>query len=246
MVEQHAEPRPAFGDFIIYVDESGDHSLTKIDENYPIFSLAFVVVRKTDYACIIVPRLQELKFKWFGHDMAVFHEADIRRRNPPFVFLGNPAKNVEFMSDLAVFLAEAPFRIISAVIEKTKLTRRYSQPENPYALALLFCMERARELLDNEDQAGRVTTIVCESRGDREDKALELEFLRIAAGQHYLLRRPIDGFQLVFADKKCNSTGLQVADLLARPIGLNVLRPLQSNQAFDIVRTKMWDLKRFP
>ena len=208
--------------------------------------MAFVVVRKTDYARIIVPRLQELKFKWFGHDMAVLHESDIRRRNPPFVFLGNPAKNAEFMRDLAEFLSDASFRIISAVIEKTKLTRRYSQPENPYALALLFCMESAQELLTIEGQTGLLTPIVCESRGDKEDKTLELEFFRIASGQHYLRRKPIDGFEIVFADKKCNSTGLQVADLLARPIGLNVLRPQQANQAFDIVRAKIWDGKRFP
>ena len=32
-----------FSDFMVYVDESGDHSLTSIDKNYPIFVLAFCV-----------------------------------------------------------------------------------------------------------------------------------------------------------------------------------------------------------
>ena len=34
---------PQFSDFMVYVDESGDHSLTSIDKSYPIFALAFCV-----------------------------------------------------------------------------------------------------------------------------------------------------------------------------------------------------------
>jgi len=32
-------------------------------------------------------------------------------------------------------------------------------------------------------------------------------------------------FELVLADKKTNSEGLQFADLVARPVGLSVVRP---------------------
>lgn len=62
-------------------------------------------------------------------------------------------------------------------------------------------------------------------------------------------------FEIVFADKKSNSAGLQLADLVARPIGLSVLRPHQSNRAFDAARPKLlmrngkvdgWGLKYFP
>ena len=40
---------PEFSDFMVYVDESGDHSLTSIDKNYPIFALAFCVFYKQHY-----------------------------------------------------------------------------------------------------------------------------------------------------------------------------------------------------
>ena len=43
---------------------------------------------------------------------------------------------------------------------------------------------------------------------------------------------------MLFVDKKANSTGLQIADLIARPIGLKVLRPEQPNRAYDIIETK--------
>jgi len=61
-------------------------------------------------------------------------------------------------------------------------------------------------------------------------------------------------FEILFADKKSNSAGLQLADLVARPIGLSVLRPEQPNRAFDAVKPKLlvnngrvdgWGLKCF-
>jgi hypothetical protein len=52
----------------------------------------------------------------------------------------------------------------------------------------------------------------------------------------------------VFVDKKSNSSGLQLADLMARPIGLKVLRPMQDNRAFDVLRPKLahGGMKSFP
>ena len=41
---------PSFDDYIVYVDESGDHSLTSIDPQYPIFVLAFCLFDKEKYA----------------------------------------------------------------------------------------------------------------------------------------------------------------------------------------------------
>jgi hypothetical protein len=38
--------------------------------------------------------------------------------------------------------------------------------------------------------------------------------------------------------KSINSTGLQIADLLARPIGLSVLRPDQPNRTTDVIHAK--------
>ncbi len=76
-----------FSDYIIYVDESGDHSLTSIDENYPLFVLAFCIIKKSDYCENIVPAFQKLKFDYFGHDMAIFHGHDIRKSGGDFRIL---------------------------------------------------------------------------------------------------------------------------------------------------------------
>ena len=39
-----------FSDYIVYVDESGDHSLESIDINYPVFVLAFCIFLNS-HAC---------------------------------------------------------------------------------------------------------------------------------------------------------------------------------------------------
>ncbi len=60
-----------FSDYIVYVDESGDHGLNTIDPNYPVFVLAFCIFKKTDYWQQTVPAIQEFKFNHFGHDQAI-------------------------------------------------------------------------------------------------------------------------------------------------------------------------------
>jgi len=46
-------------------------------------------------------------------------------------------------------------------------------------------------------------------------------------------------FEIIIADKKVNCAGLQLADLMARPIGMHCLRPEQSNRAFEVIYEKL-------
>lgn len=46
-------------------------------------------------------------------------------------------------------------------------------------------------------------------------------------------------------DKRTNSEGLQFADIIARPIGLSVLKPEQPNRAFTILRDKLFQDHEF-
>lgn len=239
----------SFSEYIIYVDESGDHSLISIDENFPIFCLAFCIFRKDEYARTAVPLLHEFKFRWFGHDSHVLHESDIVKRRFPYSFLQYDGIRERFMGDLSSVLEVTPMTIIAAVIRKQNLARRYARPENPYQLALLFCLEKAFEFLRVNGEGEASCHVICESRSPkekpgrgREDRELELEFRRIVAGDHYLQsqRSEMPCFDIHFVSKLANSCGLQLADLIARPIGLRILRGHQPNRAFDTIQPKIW------
>ena len=69
----------SFSDYIVYVDESGDHGLENIDPEYPLFVLAFCIFKKADYISQIVPALQDIKFRYWGHDAVILHERDFRK-----------------------------------------------------------------------------------------------------------------------------------------------------------------------
>ncbi|MCO6050879.1 DUF3800 domain-containing protein [Mesorhizobium sp. RP14(2022)] len=245
-----------FGEYIIYVDESGDHSLTSIDPNFPVFCLAFCIFKKQDYIDRAVPLMQAFKFRWFGHDTVVMHESDITKKRKAFHFLQYDDKRERFLQDLSEVMDAMPMHVCAATIHKEKLKKRYANPENPYQLALLFCMERAHEVLRKAGAEDKACHIVVESRSPKaagtgkEDAALELEFRRIMAGDHYLQQMtggdPMPCFEMVFASKLANSTGLQIADLIARPIALRTLNPYQMNRSFQVIARKLKGWKVFP
>lgn len=80
--------------------------------------------------------------------------------------------------------------------------------------------------------------MVVECRGKKEDNELELEFRRICDGAN---RQGIQlPFDIKFADKKVNSAGLQLADLMARPVGVRILHPEQENRAFEVLKRKFF------
>ena len=243
----------AFSDYIIYLDESGSPSLDADREDFPVFVLACVCIGKSHYANVMVPKLQELKFKYFGHDQTVFHERDIRRQSGDFVSLrGNPNLRQNFLTDVTNLVSTFDFDLAAAVIDKAKLAAKYPDPLSPYELALLMTMEHLALTLREHGQLGRIVHVIAESRGSTEDKELELVFRRIADGQPPLHSNQRDliaqfDWRIRFCDKKSNSSGLQLADLIARPVGLKHLRPEQANRAYDVIAQKVtWWIKKFP
>ena len=226
-------PEKNYSDYIIYVDESGDHSLDSINKEYPIFVLAFCIFKKESYTQSAVTKLKEFKFKHFGHDMVVLHENEIRRDKGVFKNLRPKSKKVAFIEELTSIIDDEEFTIITTVIRKDKL---YSKLNNPYDIALKYCMERTHRFLKSKEQDDKITHIVVEQRGKKEDEELELEFRRISDGQNFDGNRM--SFEIVMANKMSNSAGLQLADLVARPIGLSIIKSQQTNIAFEIIKDK--------
>ncbi len=232
------ERAKTFSDYIVYVDESGDHSLQSIDANYPIFVLAFCVFHKRYYSEKVVSALQKFKFNQFGHDIIVLHEREIRKAEGAFSSLQNQSERAQFIDALTEIIDASNFILISCVINKAELRSNAQTVTNPYDIALDHCLETLFEFLEEKNQHDLITHVVVERRGKKEDDELELEFRRVCAGENrWSSNLP---FQVIFADKRVNSAGLQLADLVARPIGLGHLRPAQDNRAFEVLKRKFF------
>jgi hypothetical protein len=226
-----------YSDYIIYVDESGDHSIASINPRYPLFVLSFCIIRKDVYAHSISPALRMLKFSVFGHDMVIFHEHEIRKKLGAFSTLGKSHRE-HLIESLSLVIAQSDFTIVPIVIDKLALKRHGIDLPHLYHLAMRFGLEQGYQFLCAKEQKNLKSHVIFEARGRMEDLALEVEFRRICDCQNSLKQQL--PFEIILADKKTNSAGLQLADMVARPIGLSVLRPDQPNRAFDILREKIY------
>jgi hypothetical protein len=243
-----------FGNYVVYVDESGDHGLENIDPQHPVFVLAFCIFDKQVYTQQVVPSVQALKFQFWGHDNVILRSYDIRKAVGPFNILMNSDVRVAFINSINTVIDDAGFTLIAAVIDKQRLVRQYAFPAIPYNIALAFCMERLQRFLMEHDQHENTIHVLVERRGKPEDEALELAFRRVADGQNQV--GPMHNMEVEFVDKKHNSSGLQFADLVAYPIGRYSIKPDQPNRAYEIVQTKFrrsaggriagYGLKKFP
>jgi hypothetical protein len=225
----------AFSNFIVYVDESGDHG--PVSSEFPLFVLAFCIFKKNDYANTVMSDMHLFKFKYFGHDTVVMHERDIRMSSGPFSFLMNKARRETFMADLSTLIEKAPVQIVAAVIDKAKLRSYHANPPNPYHLAMKFGLERIQKHRNNVNDTGRLH-VAFARRGEKEVK--DLEFRRVCDAN--ATKTKLD-FEPLFTSKETNHCGLQLADLVARPSGRHRMNPGQLNCAYSVRQQR---LRRLP
>ena len=114
---QMKAPDLPYSEYVVYVDESGDHSLNTLDARYPVFVLSLCVFRKTVYNQQLAPALRALKFACFGHDMVVLHESEMRRGRGAFSQLPLHARHA-LMEGLHEVIRTADFQLIAVAIAR--------------------------------------------------------------------------------------------------------------------------------
>src|SRR5262249_42461702 len=151
-----------------------------------------------------------------------FHSHEIRKRLGPFHILANDDKRKLFLEDISKYFSNTTGTLIAAGIHKIKHKKQYKDPADPYAISMLFCLERDYAFLRDSGEQGRTLYCIFEERGKNEDKELAAHFVRICSGDNSWGVLP---FEMVFASKKTNMAGLQIADLAAYPIAQYVNDP---------------------
>jgi len=187
------------------VDESGDHILHGNDASYPIFVLAFCIFHKKHYSEQVVPAVEKFKFKHFGHDQVVLHENEIRKEKGQFKSFRNRQEKNEFLGELTEIIDDHNFILVSCIIDKNKLADSSDAESDLYHLALAACVESLYQFLKEKGEEDKITHVVVECRGKKEDRELELEFRRVCDGKNSLGRR--FPFEIIFSDKKAMSSG---------------------------------------
>lgn len=224
-------------DYIVFVDESGDHSSEVIDVKYPVFVLCFCVFHKSIYENGAIPLINQLKLNTFKTIDVVLHETDIKRKKGAFSKLNKEARE-QFLESLDQLIDGLDFTLIAVVIDKAKHKDRYNYPDHPYHLAMQYGLERVYSHLKQCGEMDKELEVICEARGTKEDKELERAFRIVCAGKNRATKKL--SFKIKITNKQSNSTGLQISDLIARPIGLSVFRPNQPNKAYETIKKKFY------
>lgn len=209
---------------LLFVDESGDHSLSVIDPQYPIFVLGGIIIEKHYAEGELTRQLDGFKQRLFGTTEIVLHTADITRNRNGFERMKDPAFRERFYADLNVLMATLDYKVVACVIRKDDHLARYGIAAlDPYLLSLETLVERFCFEIGDRSDGG---VIVAEKRDPTLDQTLELAWLNLKIqGTRFLQGKVIaDRIRgLSLRAKKDNIAGLQLADLVVSPIGRHVL-----------------------
>ncbi|MCL4538082.1 MAG: DUF3800 domain-containing protein [Bacteroidetes bacterium] len=222
----------------MFLDESGDHSLTIIDPQYPLFVLGGIIV-DSDYASgEMTERVRKFKLDVFGDEDLILHTADIARNRNGFERLKDSEFRERFYSELNKLMRDLEYRVVACVIKKDEHLSKYGLAAlDPYMLSLDILVERFCFEVGNRADGG---LIVAEKRGQPLDSELEIAWLNLKVqGTEYLAAKDISKriSLLNLRDKKANLAGLQLADLVVSPIGRFVLGK-SAKEDFRIIERK--------
>ena len=209
---------------VLFLDESGDHNLSRIDPQYPIFVLGGVIM-DLDYAeGPLTEALNEFKQEFFGTSEIILHTSDIARNRNGFASLQEEDFRSRFYRRLNELMRSLPYQVIACAIRKYSHLERYGEAAiNPYSLSLNVLVERFCFEVGNVLDGG---IIVVEKRDQSLDRSLEAAWHDLRnRGTRYLrgsaINKRIKALNL--RAKSENIAGLQLADLVVSPIGRHVL-----------------------
>lgn len=244
--------------YYCFLDETGDHGLSFVDKNFPLFLLCGCIIREDAYKKI-EQKINDFKQKYFKTTEVILHSREIRKCEGSFQILFNLELKAEFYQEFNQIFGEGEYCLVGAGIQKEEHIKKYGRSaSDPYSLSLSFVLERLVFYLDNVDEQAKVEILV-EERGRREDQILLSHFNSISdSGTYYVnpfrLKNKIKRFG--FHNKKENIIGLQIADVCAYPLARHLLYPNEPYVPFKIIENKIycdqnrkyegWGLKLFP
>ena len=209
---------------VLFLDESGDHNLSQIDPQYPMFVLGGVIVDKEYSDGLLTDELNAFKKSLFGRTKIVLHTADIVRNRNGFERLKDAGFRLQFFEALNNLMRRLQYTVVACAIRKNEHLARYGVAAlDPYMLSLDVLVERFCFEIGDVSEGG---IIVSEKRDATLDRELDLAWLNLKIqGTRYFQAKDVERriLGLNLRAKVDNIAGLQLADLVVSPIGRHVL-----------------------
>ena len=213
--------RPAYHGSMhhLFLDESGNHGLNAFESAYPVFVLGGVIVADDDLD-EVEEAVRAFKLRMLGDPGIILHTADITRNRRGFERLARTEDRARFHTGLNGLLRQLPISVVACAIDKPALVAEHGELAiDPYGLSLSIVVER---FCFAPGGTGGTGHIIAESRNQRLDRELRnaWDLLRLN-GTRYVragtISHRVSG--LDFVPKSAVRAGLELADLIAAPLG---------------------------
>lgn len=211
----------------MYIDECGTDDIKSCQAiEHRHLALTGVIISLADVASAATPGLNDIKSRYFpaadpDETPIVLHRSDFLAAKGRFHCLANQQKMADFQDDLYAWLKALPHTVITVVIDKqAMLGRSHWSLKEPYHYCAEVLAEKFVQFLDRKQSTGDV---FAESRKEKKNTALSSHFrtacekgTRFVSNPERFTKR-ISSFDIRFLEKKHNNTGLQIADIYAKP-----------------------------
>jgi len=157
--------------YLFFLDETGDHGLSFVDENFPIFLLAGCLFEENEFRRV-EQEINSFKNNFFKTAGVILHSRDVRKCEGAFQILFDMEIKKRFYEELNKIVAGANFTIIGSGVNKNEHIKKYGKgARDPYAISLAFIIERLIFCLDKKGSTS-IVDIKIEKRGKKEDQQL--------------------------------------------------------------------------
>jgi len=167
----------------MYVDESGDQGMSNLvslqKQGNRYLALCGVIFEFGSSYNKFAFELEELKanfFEYHADDPIILHRRDILDKRGVFKRLLDKDVNNSFDNQILDLMSKTEFTVITIVIDKLELLKRYTNPWHPYHSALTMLMQRYSPYLAKNHSKGDIWV---ESRGKREDRLLRETYAEV-------------------------------------------------------------------
>ncbi len=209
---------------LVFIDETGDHDLVKIDPQYPLFGLGALLIDEKEYARLDA-KIRALKEEYFESADFILHSSELKRptdkRSDPrnAVMLDATIRRRFYEAFDAQIISAFNFKLVACFIHKPTMVGTYKFPADPYYFSFENLLNRILR------HGGEKNLIRAEKRGDRLDTELIAEYERLLkVGLRFY---PADTLAkrttLELVAKKDCVNGLQIIDLILASLARDFL-----------------------
>ncbi len=225
---------------ILFLDESGDHNLTKIDQSHPIFVLGGVIVDRNYAEDEMFQKVSDFKKEIFGTDKIHLHTADFTRQRAGFENMKDRQFCDNFYRKLNQLISRLDIKIVSCAVKKEMHFSKYGiDAVDPYHLSLSLLVESFCFDIEEQEKFAK-GLIIAESRDHTLNRQLELAWLNLkVSGTEHKKASDIDRniSSLNLRTKEDNLAGLEIADIVVTPIARMILGR-KSRINLEIIKSK--------